>query len=287
MDAINTHMQMLSGEGPNTMAPIQVRPEDITLQDNVMIPIKVLDLVSHSLRFDSSERGLHGFIPPSIIHQHALENQELPVENRVPDNGEGINIHYLNSQHYVTSHKSITMGQASITIYDSIPPGERVWNLRLRDLPSQLTLLYGDVQNIEVVCSQNQGRYTHNCGVYAIANSLMLLHGQNPCDYQLKPRMRAQLITMLNNGIPQMRLFNAEKRNHPYNLDMSSLTRKRRLQRSNSELQPNTGVSGNNLGKSNEIFTSATFRNVKRGTEQLSRKTVSSVPRKCFFIRYV
>ena len=119
MDAINTHLQMLSGEGPSTAAPIQVRPEDIALQDNVMIPIKVLDLVSHSLRFDSLERGLSGFIPPSILYQHALENQELPVENRVPENGEGINMHYVDS-HFVVSHKEPKESRPTITIYDSM-----------------------------------------------------------------------------------------------------------------------------------------------------------------------
>merc|ERR1712228_209237 len=126
-------------------------------------------------------------------------------------------------------------GKSVVLVYDSIPAGERVWNLRLKDLPYQLQILYGDVDSVQVICSQNQGRFTHNCGVYAIANSIMILNRQDPRWYQLKPPFRAQLIDMLNSGAPQMQLFLAEKRPHPLDFGTSDINNRRRLERKDPE----------------------------------------------------
>ena len=56
-----------------------------------------------------------------------------------------------------------------------------------------------------------------------------------------------------------MRLFNAEKRDHPSYLDMSSLVEKRRLQRSHSEVRPNAAVRENKK----EIFMKAKNKSFK------------------------
>ena len=77
MEQINSHLALFTGEGPHQSAVITVLPSDITLADNTMIPIKVLDVVSHHLKFDANERGFHGLIPPSILHQYATEGSSL------------------------------------------------------------------------------------------------------------------------------------------------------------------------------------------------------------------
>ena len=127
MDAINFQMRLFAGDGNSNEPALHVAPNDITLQDNKMIPIKVLDLVSHHLRFDAMEKGFYGFLPPSILFQFAIENKELPYENRVPEEKNGMNMHYLKSQHYIMSYKIIQDGVKTITIHDSIPIGERIW----------------------------------------------------------------------------------------------------------------------------------------------------------------
>ena len=87
---------------------------------------------------------------------------------------------------------------------------------RLKDLPTQLRLLYGDINNIEVICAQHQGynaTATANCAIFTIANTIMLLKNQDPCEYTLLKNMRKQLIDMLNAGVFQP--FLAIKRDHP------------------------------------------------------------------------
>ena len=99
MDQINSHLALFTGEGPHQSPILTVLPSDITLSDNAMIPIKVLDLVSHHLKYDALERGIHGLIPPSILYQYANEGGDLPMELRVPDEQEGVCLHYLQCQH--------------------------------------------------------------------------------------------------------------------------------------------------------------------------------------------
>ena len=90
MEAIDSHMRLFSGEGPDFAPILQIRPEDITFQDNVMIPIKVLDFVSLNLRYDASDRGFLGLFPPSTLFQYSRENNVLPLMHRVPEDKEGV-----------------------------------------------------------------------------------------------------------------------------------------------------------------------------------------------------
>ena len=115
-------------------------------------------------------------------------------------------------------------GQPLLRIWDSIPPGDRIWQLqRMHLLRPQLNLLYGDLADSihlkpiqdAVICAQSQGNFTNNCGLYTIANSIMLMHKVDPRFYRLKKNMRQQLIDMLFAGLPRLRLFAAERRNEP------------------------------------------------------------------------
>ena len=236
MDPIDSHMRMFSGEGPNALPVLRLESNDLPSRDSGVIDVKVLDLVSHQLRYDANENGFCGFLPPSILSEYVRQNENLPHEHKVPIDKEGINLHHLSSSHhYVTSHKKIIDGQSKILVYDSLPPGPYVWKNRLKDLTQQLSLLYGPIEEVHVICSQSQGRLTNNCGVYAIANAMMILHRRDPCWYQLLPGMRKNLIDMLKNGTPQLRLFPAELRQQPINLNTSDLNSKKRMKRENPE----------------------------------------------------
>merc|ERR1711867_186172 len=101
-------------------------------------------------------------------------------------------------------------------IYDSLPPGKKVWHQRLKDLPLQLKMIYGDIPNnlndIEVVCAQSQGY--HSCsknksGLYALANFLMISNHQDPCKFKLSKNMRGQLKSMLSGPYFTLRPFEA------------------------------------------------------------------------------
>ena len=193
-----------------------VRPSDITLNDAHMISVDVLDFVSFQLQYEAEENGLKGLVPPSRLYNHYREKTHLEAELRVPVTSGGINMHYLENQHYVVSHKIIADTGPIIKVYDSLPPGERMWIVRLKDLPTQLRLLYGDINNIEVICAQHQGynaTATANCAIFTIANTIMLLKNQDPCEYTLLKNMRKQLIDMLNAGVFQP--FLATKRDNP------------------------------------------------------------------------
>merc|ERR1712105_4403 len=152
-------MRMFSGEGPsqdNSLPVLRLENDDLPTQDSGMIDVKVLDLVSHHLRYDANENGVYGFLPPSLLSEYARQNEDMPQELKVPVDKEGINFHHLqSSHHYVTSYKTIIDGESKIFVYDSLPPGPRIWNIRLKDLPQQLRLLYGNTENIEVICSQS------------------------------------------------------------------------------------------------------------------------------------
>merc|ERR1712183_707084 len=97
----------------------------------------------------------------------------------VPKNASGINLHLLKNKdtiHYVLSQKLCMDSKISFKIYDSLPSGKKVWRQRLKDLPSQLKMVYGDIpqnrDDIEVLCAQNQGYHKktrNNSGLYALA----------------------------------------------------------------------------------------------------------------------
>ena len=176
----------------------------------------ILDYVSFELKYEAEENGLKGLVPPSKLFSHYQEKKHLELELRVPDISAGINIHYLQSQHYVVSYKVFTETGPIIKIYDSLAPGERMWRGRLKDLPTQLQLLYGNITNIEVICAQHQGykaSATANCGIFAIANTIMLIKGEDPCEFTLPKNMRLQLMDMLQKKV--LRPFTTVRRAHP------------------------------------------------------------------------
>ena len=194
MDPLEEHRNLFE-EGV-----LAVLPSDITLDDAHMIPVEVLDWVSFQLHYEAEDKDLKGLVPPSKLFSHYQEKRHLEPELRVPETSGGINIHYLQSQHYVVSFKVFTEAGPIIRIYDSLSPGPRMWGGRLKDLPTQLRLLYGDITNIEVICAQHQGynaNATANCGIFVIANTIMLINGQDPCEFTLPKNMRKQFLDMV------------------------------------------------------------------------------------------
>ena len=162
--------------------------------------MEILDLASNILKEENHKKGLCGSILPSTILEYANVNQMLPIPMAVPKNACGVNVHLLKSKdsfHYVLSHKLFVSSNSTFRIYDSLPPGKKVWHQRLKDLPLQLKMIYGDIPNnvndIEVVCAQSQGY--HSCsrnksGLYALSNCLMISNQQDPCKFKLSKNMR-------------------------------------------------------------------------------------------------
>jgi hypothetical protein len=58
---------------------------------------------------------IHGLIPPSVIYQQELLNEQPYEQQLVPEDKDAIQIHFLND-HYVVSSKS----DQTITIIDSL-----------------------------------------------------------------------------------------------------------------------------------------------------------------------
>ena len=110
----------------------------------------------------------------------------------------------------MVSHKIVSSGK--ITVFDSLPPGDRMWSNRLNHLPEQLELVFGkiDKDSIEVKCPQKQGYNSYernNSGLYALGNAMLLLNGENPCNFKFKKNMRGQLLGMITDNVLNLKLF--------------------------------------------------------------------------------
>ena len=286
MEQINSHLALFTGEGPHQSAVITVLPSDITLAENTMIPIKVLDVVSHHLKFDANERGFHGLIPPSILYQYATEGSSLPEELCVPNDKEGLNLHYLGSQHYILTYKRKISNRFIVHVYDSIPPEPHVWKYRYKDLKKQIELVYGITGPIEIICSQDQ-HPTYNCGLFAIANTLMILNNQDPTWYTLLPEMRRQLIEMMTTGTPQLRLFHSEKRVSPLNLskipqepDLTTKTEKQSEKKAEKEKKAEERKAKSEAGRKADSAMRAEKRKPKSESERNAENAKRAEKRK-------
>ena len=189
---------------------------DLNLDGNVPIPVKILDAASDILR-NRSREDLCGLIPPTIILEYLDSNKPFPLSMTIPKSENGINVHLLKNKetiHYVVSCKIVSKSKTCFIIYDSLPSGNKMWTQRLKDLPKQLEMIYGDVpqlDEIEVICAQNQG-YSHtknNSGLFALANLIMLFNNQDPKRFKLKKDMRKQLKNMISSIPFALKPFNA------------------------------------------------------------------------------
>ena len=154
------------------------------------------------MRYEAAERGLGGFLPPSLVAAHGHERVFLPTELRVAQNQNGANMHNISNIHYVVSLKEVLDGNPRITIFDSIIPAEG--QNANPALMAQLESIYGtetiDVAKFRIICPQSQGTKSNDCGFYALGNLMSLMQMTDPCDIQFDPNMRSQLRNMLLKG---------------------------------------------------------------------------------------
>ena len=178
---------------------------EINIDGNVPIPVEVLDAASDIL-CNQLQEGVFGLIPPSFILECLDTNTPIPVSMIIPKGESGLNVHLLRNKeniHYVVSCKIVSKSKTYFCVYDSLPPGKKMWVQRLKDLPKQLDMIYEDVpslDNIEVICAQSQGysRTTNNSGLFALANLIMLCNDHDPKKFKLHKDMRKQLKDMLS-----------------------------------------------------------------------------------------
>ena len=226
MDQLQAQLALFTGEKNDTRPAVPVSPTDIPTDETHFIPIRVLDLLSHAMRFDGEESGLRGFVSPSILYQHVIEKSDrLPAELAVPTTSRGLNLHYLSSQHYVVSYKDFVddggggggsdYSRPRITVFDSLPAEGPCRIRRENKLRQQLNLVYGreltEKIRVRFLCAQHQGT-SSDCAVFSVANALLLIDDCDPCDYELSSGMRDQLIDMLNHGKVNLRHFQRTKR---------------------------------------------------------------------------
>ena len=163
------------GPGLDSRPAIPVTSAELCVDDNSFIPIEVVDLMSHALRYEAEENGLRGFVSPSILQQHLIEKNEfLPDDMAVPATSRGVNMHYLASEHYVLSYKDFTdeaEQNPRITIFDSLVGSERTQERRRQRLVPQLELIYGlgtiTSAGVRFLCAQNQGD-GNDCAFFTI-----------------------------------------------------------------------------------------------------------------------
>ena len=176
----------------------------------------ILNLASKDFWKILRKNGLYGSIPPGAILDYMRFNAKFSDSLTVPDEGSGLNIHMLESNeeiHYVVSQKLYSKSKSIFKIYDSLPSGARMWTKRLRALPKQLEMIYGEIpqlNDIEVICPQSQGYNSNtrnNSGLYALANFIMLSNGQDPINFKLAKNMRAQLKNMITDNGCNFKLF--------------------------------------------------------------------------------
>ena len=76
-----------------------------------------------------------------------------------------------------------------LSLYDSIKDGKWIFS-HVRAVYPQLKLIYDqvrcfkDLTKIKICCPQDQGT-TSDCALFALANTRMLLDGENPCEFEL------------------------------------------------------------------------------------------------------
>ena len=192
---------------------------DVKLEENLPVQVEILDLASDLLQKDNHQKSQFGCVKPSTILQYENSSQMFPIYMKVPRDAEGINIHLLRNKdilHYVVSQKLFINSKLSFRIYDSLPAGKKVWSQRLKNLPLQLKMIYGDLPNnlndIEIVCAQNQGYHCktrNNSGLFALANFVMITNKKDPSMYKLSRNMRGQLKSMLSSTYFVLKPFNA------------------------------------------------------------------------------
>ena len=142
------------------------------------IEIQVLDYYSQLLKAQFEAK--YGLLPPSMLY-HEQISQQIPTNcHHVPVDADAVQIHYL-QDHYVVSAKY----KNSITVYDSLRN-----SCRIQDLQQQLINMYGNISSMDInyVVSQSQGS-TLDCGVFAAANIVTLMHGRNPTNVFLNQHL--------------------------------------------------------------------------------------------------
>ena len=200
---IQDYIDLVFGMNSNSPTLLLKPHQLISLSNSQMLDCIILDAVSYLLSFDAQDRGFVGFVPPTILFQYATSNKESQIF-QFSSQDVVINMHHVYS-HYVTSFKRGNQ----IVIYDSIAPNDFIKRKRIHDLSPQLKLLFGDLDDfhINVICPQSQGEFNMNCGLFAIANAIMLMNGENPVHHELRGDMRSQLLQMLGSEHPQLRPF--------------------------------------------------------------------------------
>ena len=211
---LSQYHEMFSGPKPM----ICVSHEQVGINEE-LLACEILDNISLTLRYEAAERGLGGFLPPSLVAAYGNERVFVPPDLRVPQNQNGANLHNVSNVHYVVSLKEVLDGDIRITIFDSLIPAEG--QNANPALLTQLEALYGsetiDAASIRIVCAQSQNINSNDCALFALANIQSLLNGIDPCDLQFDPQMRTQLRSMLQNG--EIRQFQSRRRLRPMAYD--------------------------------------------------------------------
>ena len=141
------------------------------------------------------------FIPPTVLHLYSLMDDTGIF--RFQEQDYVINLHYTNF-HFVCSVK---LGKY-IWIYDSLILNASGKEMRVKDLAPQLTMLHGNLEtySIDVRCSQYQG-LINDCGLFMVANALILVDRKDLQNFVLHENMRIQMYSMLVSNPPMLKLF--------------------------------------------------------------------------------
>jgi hypothetical protein len=230
-DPVSYYLSMFSGHAPVLELD---RDKAVTLDPLQMLAVEVLDIVSFPLRYEAEENEIGGLFPPSLLNMCILRNEEIPMNLRIPDHKRAVNLHHLstatyNKEHYIVSLRT---KDNKVILYDSIPQGPNTTKQVKDVVIPQLRLLYNNVEyhNIQVTCPQDQGRHSHNCGLFAIAWAMMLIKNLDPCSYEVKVgEMRPKLKKMLNSELFQLEDFTWERRLDPSCFDRTERNETKRL----------------------------------------------------------
>ena len=229
MDELQNQLHFFTGDdGPESSPIIPVSAETIHVGTHEFIDVEVLDLLSHNLRMEAEEHDLRGFVPPSLLFQHIIDRQPLPAELAVPPESRGLNMHNLDNLHYVLSYKDFVdedKHRPRITVFDSLPVAAGLGaERRFFKIKPQIEYVYGEElvkkSQYRTLCAQKQSMISNDCGLFTLANAILILDDRDPCDYDLADQnMRQQLANMLAGGNVNLRHFKCRKRFEPMVFD--------------------------------------------------------------------
>ncbi|WAR30905.1 PIF1-like protein [Mya arenaria] len=198
LEPVNSQLDSQAPAPQTFSVPVETEPQHQDIfyglnPSSVMmgyIDIQVLDYYSALLKAQCAQT--HGLIPPSVLYQQQLSNENIHTGQIVPEGVDAVQIHFIND-HYLVSAKQ----NDTITVFDSLKNTNRVQRL----IP-QLRRIYGDLGKLSIkyIVPQSQGT-SDDCGVFAAANAYFLVNGESLYHLILdQDALRNHLKLCLQNG---------------------------------------------------------------------------------------